>query len=298
MKNIWQILCNEEIKRLMTLCGVKEKYIDGDASDYEKMCAFCACAHLLSGNREAERLTGEISKLVRMNLTVSDLGKYNTSELWNRSNSCLYPSGMTFDICDEKLYCNATDIFVNKCDEKINIFENINDLNSMLIRAKNEKITDIEELIDSRYFQAKMPFYVRFGEDDFERPNRYAVNRELNKLCIGEKYNKNLILSQMLFEILYKNKCCNLQLVLIVKSNMDYIEGFIKYMNFRGLSARMYIYTDIDTQPQIIKKLCLLSKEKCYITPIVVKGKADEGGFNEYLGKLSAVYPIGRADVI
>ena len=72
--------------RAMRICGIPEKYITGDASDYEKWCAFCGAMPMMIGSPLYHWAHLELKKYFGIDLAIS---KETAAEIWNRCNASL-----------------------------------------------------------------------------------------------------------------------------------------------------------------------------------------------------------------
>ena len=49
-ENVWEYICDDGVKEAMRLCGCEEKYISGNASDFEKFREWMATLTLFDNN--------------------------------------------------------------------------------------------------------------------------------------------------------------------------------------------------------------------------------------------------------
>ncbi len=282
MENVWSVCRKKDTDELFVLLGSDEKYINGAASDYECFAYFCSACDKLSGNREAMRIAAKISNLVGKEMTPSCLSKCDARELWKKCTAAI--------LNDEKyniiIRDNTANISVEKyknTDEYINL----NDYLKKKVESGESKLGDIAKDID---FMRVKTFYVSFASSAFVRPNSFAAQVEYDKHINNEKYNINIILSQLIFEKIYTNNSGKIQLIFEVTQNALYLEELIDYINIRDLSARIYLYSDEKISPECIREMCLKSRNKCFITPLLKRSACTQ----DHLSRLADIYPIGN----
>ncbi len=291
MSNIWRDFATQSTAELFVLLGAEPKYIKGEASDFECFVRLCECCPLLEGNIEGERFAACISRAVGQNISLSEISRKQAAMLWNECNE---------NICDiyyesdEKYKANDFDVDKKICVEKENLLSKAINLNSVLkgclCRGENsfEKMSKSVGNIDNNVF------FVNFEHSKFLRPNAFAAAEEFDKLYRGEKCNANLILCQLVLEKIYNKKCEKLQLIFGINDNAEYINELVKYINFRALGARIFLLCDGSVPPEDIKKLCMESTAKCFISPMLQTEKLPP----EYIDELAKIYPICMADIL
>lgn len=89
LAELW--LLNDPYKhRAMRICGVCERYITGEASDYEKFEEWCRIFPHLTGNPLQHWSQLELSRVFGIELAINSK---NAHEIWERANACLGQKG-------------------------------------------------------------------------------------------------------------------------------------------------------------------------------------------------------------
>ncbi len=287
MENVWSRTARKQTYELFLLMGEDKKYATGNASDFECFALFCKRGADLVGNIEAERVADEIAALSGAPITLAQLCECDAARLWNKCCAKLYASEF---FNDEKYnYMYDTNI-PNLCVEKNNLMSSMTDLNILLSECIKEGTDDLEKVINILLNTAKNTLFIKFEKQAFDRPNGFAAEREYKQIFKDEKYNLNIILSQLMFEFIYKNKQRKIQLILDGKDDAKYIQELVEYIILRNLNVRIHIIFADNIDVKKIKDICLLSRENCFITP-VLKNK-------EQLARLSKIYPVGAIELI
>ncbi len=279
MQNLFGAIYGDSVRELMSLSGIMQKYIDGDASDFQKLYALCSVFSYCDGNREAENIAKKISLLLDREVGVSELADTPASVLWNEYNARYYGA----EVCDEKN--KDTKLIFNDmfCDEKNNIKQCI-----FINNLVDEGVAELPNMQD-------ISVYAELVEDHFCRPSAYASELELCKKSRDEKYNKDIIVCQMLFDASYKNKCRKIQLYLYSKCGEGYLCELIKYAKLRQIGLRMFIVLDGTIPPEGVRRLCLMSNDEIFVTPAVCQRFwSVEQEITDYISELSKIYPCGR----
>lgn len=286
MLNIWTELKNTDIINTMRLAGCAPKYTNGQASDFECFCAWCACLPLLEGNVTAERFAAELGRALKKNTDISELKNALPNSLWCEYNTKKY--GVEYSLpCDEKINLHSFLHSENYSDEKLNIFSKAVDINSCLSRG-----FDICTAEEHHTENGCNYCTVGFFDGEFLRPDRYNASQIASKLISGEKCKnseKNLLLAQNICEIAYQKKCRKIYLYIKSCGSHIYAEQLIKYFSLRGFCLRIYFKIEENMSAEEAVSLCMLSDDKIFITPVisrrVLKNKIN---FREELAK---IYP-------
>ncbi len=251
MENIWRKIGTDELREAFLLLGVDERYISGRASDFESFCMLCACVKYLAGNCAADAAAEKISALLGRPIALRSLADADTSHLWRECNEIL--NGMCF-ACGENYNITSTVPAPSICDEKSNILSHATDLNSFLSACVSENISSLAEVSKKLENTENNALFVKFEQGGFVRPNEYSSSIEYRKILLGEKYNLNLILSQLVLNTIYDNKCQKTQLVFDIETDTEYVFELVKYISCRSLRARIYIFAHVGISPTDIKK--------------------------------------------
>ncbi len=273
---------SERVSELLRLVGVKHKYIDGDASDYEKLCVLCRSLRFFEGNAEARKLACDISEELGRSLSREELLRMGATSLWNEYNALYY--GMAF--CGEKSNFGEPCLDIDCCVEKNNYMTKAVCLGTLIDRG-------VLELPNTQ----DLSVYAEFEHSEFSRPSAYACELERQRFLRGEKYNKNVIMCQIIFDAIYKNKCRKIQIYADASHGEAYISELIKYALLRRVSTKIFVVIDGTESPETIKKLCLMSSDECFVAPALCadiwRGARQR---SEYVSELAIIYPLGRIE--
>lgn len=210
------LLFDEKKLLAMRLCGVQEKYITGDASDYEKFREFCRIIPMLAGNPIYVLSHLELSRAFLCDLTIC---KENCDEIWNRAND-LFEKGWSIYfaleknnvrfVCEKRDITNVflekattvqskenypLDIFPAFCPDKLFDIEKKNfcEYLDLLGKLNNQKITDLSSLAlalkhaSDRFSELGCRTSLLSIDDSFvfSKPNPYRADIALKKALSG-----------------------------------------------------------------------------------------------------------------
>lgn len=286
MKNPWELLVTQELLELMLLTGCDRKYIDGNASDFEKFRELCAIFPKLRASNAAEDFLTRLSDICGRKLSFESICKQNARAIW----LC----ACTHNYSDEKFNNISFEPHAKISVEKENIIYGYTDINSLIDTtdlSEFNSLCDFCKYIDN---QGNYPILMNFKSAVFLRPNRYSAEQVFKKISNGEKYNfseYNLLLCQIICELIFLKNDGILQLILQYDEQLKSANSLINYLIMRKLKARIFLYVSSSCSSTELKSICLLSNELCFITPILNKKKIDAD--NTFLQSLSRIYPSG-----
>ncbi len=196
--------------RAMRSCGVAEKYITGDASDYEKFKAYADCMPYLIGNPLFHWTHLELKRFFGCELI---LGPDTAEEIWNLTSEALASPSMSvrnlIRMSDVKLICTTDDpvdslewhkilaedsTFDTKVlpafrpDKCFNVNKSgLADYYKKLSEVSGVEVKDIASLKEAlknriEYFDSLGCRTADHGLDEFDmfvKPNEYAANQAL-----------------------------------------------------------------------------------------------------------------------
>lgn len=283
-ENIWEYICGEDIAVAMRLVGCDEKYISGNASDYEKFRELMSILALFDGCEILEKCCEKIGFAIGEELTVSQIKEISAIDIWQK-----YPSHNTL-CCDKispnirvekdnyKSSCRVEDITVDYLNNSVDVFS----LAGAFLDASLKKVK-IEERLEN-------PIIIHFFEGKFNRPDRYSAEKVFKKISFDEKcnnYENNIFLCQLVCEIIYAKKDNYPTFIFDIKNGSECVEGLIKYLVKRSLEARIYLLADQSVPLQEVRRICLCGNRNCFVTPVVFENDS------EYLKELARIYPSG-----
>lgn len=283
-ENIWEYIRGEDAAEAMRLVGCDEKYISGDASDFEKFREWLSVIALFEGSETSKIACEKIGFAIGETLMPEQINACCAGEIWRKYaliNSFCF-EGLPFNSCEEK------DNYIPSYRRE-NITADFFNNTVPMLSCIDLLSKDAEEKRNVQIFLEKA-IKVDFFEGEFNRPDRYSAERALEKIIVGEKCNykeNNLLLCQLVCEIIYAKKDNTPNFVFDIKKGCECAEGLIKYLVKRELEARIYLLIDSTVPPSKVRELCFCGSRKCFVTPLVLKNDS------EYLDALAQIYPRG-----
>jgi hypothetical protein len=196
--NIYELIIKSfpKIKPLLILCGIDEKYIDGDAvPDFDKFMAMCKAFPMLTGNEDYIGAHVLLRELFDCELEINE---ENGARIWEFCNG------------DGLGYSGAELLVRGRVDEMFLPFEKMPSATASGVKAMpllslnllaehifNTHSTDeIDALIQARCEQMKSAgagiASVRLDTDfEFVKPSPYGIAMILKKISDGEKISEN-----------------------------------------------------------------------------------------------------------
>lgn len=283
-ENIWEYISGDDVAEAMRLVGCEEKYISGDAADFEKLREWLSVLVLFEGSETAKKACKKIGLAIKEELTPDKINACSAACIWKKyaSQNLLALEELSLKYCEEK------DNYTPSCireDVTADFFNNVASVLSFvpLITKGAEEKKNIENILEK-------PIEVNFFEGEFNRPDRYSAEKVLKKIENGEKCNNkenNLLLCQLICEIIYAKKDNYPRFVFDIKKGSECAEGLIKYLVKRELRARIYLLIDSTVPPSRVRELCLCGSRECFVTPLVSENDS------ECLDSLALIYPRG-----
>ena len=157
----------------MRACGIDEKYITGDASDYEKFKAFCSILPMFAGNPIYLLAHIELRKNFGCLLEISS---FTCDEIWECCNSKIISDSFSDFRAMKESQASFVKAFYPSIYHELNnpSVKNLCDLESRLI-----------EMISHQYSNG-YKVAICSVVDKFIKPNPYQANEILNKLKDGK----------------------------------------------------------------------------------------------------------------
>ena len=153
----------------MRSCGVDEKYITGDASDYEKFRAFCSVLPKFAGNSVYLLSHIELNRNFDCDITVCE---ENCDEIWHFCNSKI----MTDSFSDHTAMSQSKISFVKAFYPLI--FNEINNPTVKSLRDLESRLIEMISHQDSNGCKTAVCSVI----DKFIKPNPYQANEILQKI--------------------------------------------------------------------------------------------------------------------
>ncbi len=275
-KNPWESIVCEELILTLRLLGASEKYIDGNASDFEKFREWLSAYPYMSGNIAAEKIREQLSSLTG----IEALNAHSARELWR----CAMGDIGSFD-SEEILYSNAQFANVISCDEKNRILSDIVSLDKIL-KMRAESFSEFLKMLENTN---KKGFLIDAYEGELVRPDRYHANEYYAEYLCGEKLHKNVILLQALLELIYKSKCEIIHINIESEKALSWAGKLVSYLKMRNIDIRILLHINGEISPTAIRNTCLCHKK---ITPMLINRS------DEYIKAFAQIFPIGAAAVI
>lgn len=284
-ENVWEYICDDGVKEAMRLCGCEEKYISGNASDFEKFREWMATLTLFDNNEYMQSCCMKIGVAIGEVLTLERIEEYSASYIWQKyaSRNCLHIENQLLEYSAEK--DNYSPSF-NRNNITVDFFYNTTDIlwYETLLSKGREKTKRLEN-----------PIYVKFSEGEFKRPDRYSAEMISKRNICGEKCNNtenNLFLCQLVCEIIYAEKNNTPIFIFDLINGSECAAGLLKYLVKRELSARIYLIVEPYISPNKVKEICLLGTRECFVTPLL------RDSDSPYIRELEKIYPSGLIDII
>lgn len=154
-------------------CGINEKYIGGDASDYEKFKAFCSILPKFAGHPIYLLSHIELKKNFDCDLMICE---DNCDEIWHYCNSKI--ANNTFS--DSVAMQQSNSSFVNVFHPVL--FSEINHPSVIDLRSFESIVLDMMHKADKEGCKIAIHPVI----EDFEKPNPYKVNEIIQKIKRNE----------------------------------------------------------------------------------------------------------------
>ncbi len=284
-ENVWEYMHDDGITESMRLCGCDDKYISGNASDFEKFREWKKTLALFGDNEYARDCCEKLCAAIGESLTFEQIEKCSAEYIWQKYASAnrLNDELIYFECGDEKdnykpsfEWNNITDDFFNEMTDIISY--------KALITGECEETKKLG-----------VPIHVSFFDGEFKRPDRYSAKTVIEKNHRGEKCNNmenNLLLCQLVCEIIYAEKSNTVKFAFELSNGSECVAGLLKYLVMRALPARIYLIVDSRIPPKTVKEICLLGNRECFVTPLLQERDL------QYLCELKKTYPIGLVGII
>ena len=284
-ENVWEYIRDDGVTEAMRLCGCEEKYISGNASDFEKFREWMATLTLFDNNEYMQSCCMKIGVAIGELLTLERIKEYSASYIWQKyaSRNCLHIENQLLEYSVEK--DNYSPSF-NRTNITVDFLNDITDilLYETLLSEGYKKTERLENSI-----------YVKFFEGEFKRPDRYSAEMISRRNMFGEKCNNaenNLLLCQLVCEIIYAEKNNIPRFVFDLTNGSECASRLVKYLVKRELSARIYLIAEPHISPNTVKEICLLGTRDCFVTPLLRESDSP------YVRELEKIYPSGLIDII
>lgn len=296
VSNAWDAACNDDVLRMLRLCGCDEKYFNGTAADYECFAEWLRLLPLCEGSCAAYAFVRRMGSIIRREVSFDSICRAEPRELWREACTEIYNGYCQTIICDEKQYLS----------KKLGI-ENIASKNIKKLRGDltldmeyASKYPSLElacksavEYLKSLENKRNICLSISLTRDGFIRPEPYGSELELKKMNNGEKYNLNTVLCQILYFIILNFRDELLYIYISPNGNFEYAVRLFEHLRGRGVSAKFYLKADTDCNVAALTAAC----DACcgggmHGCPVIERGRREIGDF---LTELAQNYPIGRA---
>ena len=282
-ENLWRhIVCNDVLTTMMLL-GCDEKYLNGQASDFECFREWIASYPFMMGNETADKIAEAIGGAIGRPLDPTQLCSADASVLW-RCHCGKYADRDAYDLCDEKLYKTSKPARVICSDEKEKITSSIFDMTEALLSAGEREIDTLEKFEKSVEITGNTQISIKVEDGEFVRPDRYHGEKCYLEYISGEILNLNYILSQIALDLIYGNKCEIIHFIIENKSGLIWVNEFIKYLSFRKLNVKSAVHFHSEVTPEEVRDTCIISDK---VIPVMSAVN------DENIEKISRIVPKG-----
>lgn len=253
-------------------------------SDYERLSLLCGIVSLCRGHAFEGELTRALGNMLPGH-NFDDFSELAAADIWREYNQLHGFEKYEKRICDSENICPK--ISVEKYNDSTVI-----ELTKKLIDA----CLSYSELVERiRRASGESIVCARMYKERFAAPNRYIAEGVFNKIKKREKYNNidiNCLYSQLLCEIMSDKKSNNKGIMINSESDVEYARELVEYMHRYNMRGRIFIGTNVDSNPYTLLNICQKSSEDGIITPVIFMSKNDNYLINKnYIDKLSSLYP-------
>ncbi len=233
--------------------GIDEKFITGDASDYEKFKAFCSVLPKFAGHPLYLLSHIELKKNFDCDLSICE---ENCDEIWQYCNSKITSEPFTDDMLMQKSKLSFVNVFHPM------IFNEMRNPSVIDLKSFESRVLDMISLADDSGCKIAIHPVI----DSFEKPNPYKANELVQKIkrehcALPEEYRYLDMQMNRTLGIEYKKRDWTL-----IWYKEDYGEGANTYNNTEALEyleennalPQNYnlVYIDIeDTEGEIAERL-------------------------------------------
>ena len=240
-------------------CGIDEKFITGDASDYEKFKAFCSVLPKFAGHPIYLLSHIELKKNFECDLSICE---ENCEAIWQYCNSKITSELFTDDVVMQKSKLSFVNVF------HLVAFNEINNPSVVDLKTLETRLLEIVSNLDKN--GCKIAVHPTI--DIFEKPNLYKANEIIQKIkredqVASEDYSHIFMQINRTLGIEYKKRNWSL-----IWYKEDYWEESNIYNNIKALEYLeksnalpisynlLSIYTD-DTEKEISERLIRFAKK-------------------------------------
>ena len=253
-------------------------------SDYERLSALCGVISLCRGHAVEAELTRALGNMLPGH-NFDDFSELSAADIW-----CEYNQLHGFEKYEKRI-CDSENICPKISVEKYNN-NTVLELTEKLIDA----CLSYSELVERvRRASGESIVCARMHKERFTAPNRYIAEGVFNKIKKHEKYNNidiNCLYSQLICEIMSDKKSNNKGIMIDARNNLEYSRELIEYMHRYNMRGRIFVGADVNSDITMLVKICLESREKGIITPVIFMSKNDNHIMNKsYIDRLAAIYP-------
>ena len=282
--NLWQSIVCDGVTDTMRLLGCDEKYISGNASDFEKFRDWIAAYPYMEGNVQAKKAAEDLSLLLGRVFGEKDLCGADAKRLWleyERGEMC----GETVsNSCDEKSYNIFSFSRVLSCDEKEKIIRDYVDLSDMLGYADASQKATLDDFENFLEFIGKSSLGIKVDTSEFIRPDKYHAEVYYSEFIRGENSKSLFFMTQILLDMTYKNKCGIIHIELLTSDAVVWAEDFLNYLSLRDIPVSVAVRFHKDNTPEEVRRICLIRQNVYPVSALF-----DE----EYIRPFAKVIPRG-----
>lgn len=297
--NLWELFCSSDVLDAMRLGGADEKYVGGDASDYEKFHELCRIMPTLAGNGIYALAHTLLRSLFNCDLAIN---LTNCEEIWSISADRFFANELTLsDLYGDRggTVCINVDMLDDPSGirritlregnlEIIPVFcpNSLFEINTKGFKASisaleelaGKSVSDLSGLCDA--LSARIDTFCSLGcrfashldvsIPRFVKPDPYHAEQALKKAIAGKGYELDedeiLLLKAQLCRMLsseYKKR----DMVLQISCNGTPSEQLLTYLSHSGSLGKTVIYTDTDSDPSQLADTYLSIRKNCGIGP-------------------------------
>ncbi len=277
-KNVWQSTASAELIDAMRLCGCDAKYIDGKASDFEKLCEFLLVAKLMRGHSCVSEFLKTLKNKYGLALSEHELIPENARILWQAKDA------------------KNSDFQTFKNEKSVEKYKRMSD--ALILNDIKKGALDYDAFIDgikNKLVAEKTSVITNLSGDSFCAPNPYLAKIAFEN-C--QKTQDDILICQILCEILSDIECQKTQIYLNDNGTLELAKQFIEYLKKHNMSGRISVEVTASDEPSNILEACRLSEGDCFVTPYIILSKnKNYQNLEHFRNKLSKIYPIGMLDI-
>ena len=270
--NLWERFYTEELGAAMRMSGCREKYIGGNASDFEKLEVLFKLLPLLKGHAAIDAV------LELIDVDDKCVPRNSAREAWLR-------------VGGDKAMKSTNDFNTRTqiSDEKNNLVKKPTDIEQLLCGEGN--FSSAVKKIFCEIEKNNIDIYIDLEGDEFGAPNRYLAN-SLYLSC--QKIHNNIVKTQIICEILSNKMCQKTKIYINTSNDPKYMSELVVYLKRHNMNGRIVWCVDAEAKPVDILSVCSETDAEMLVTPHIVVMKNDDYDIvGKFKNELSRIYPIG-----